>query len=226
MTIEEHFDGEFIVEPEFISDQLKQIKAFIFDWDGVFNTGEKNAEGHSTFNEVDSMGTNLLRLNHYLRNKECPFSAVITGENNKISFLFSEREHFHSVYFNAKNKRIAVEHFCRMYSLQPKEICFVFDDVLDFSVAEIVGIRIMVGRKATSLLREFAVSNNLVDYITASNGGAYAIRETTELLMALSEIYDETIEHRMKFTDKYQTYIKERNSIVTKFYGPEDISVK
>jgi len=37
--------GRFISEPELISAKLKTIKAFIFDWDGVFNNGQKSAEG-------------------------------------------------------------------------------------------------------------------------------------------------------------------------------------
>ena len=57
------FEGASGISP----DRLDKIKAFVFDWDGVFNNGAKDSEGASPFNEVDAMGTNLLRFNHHLR---------------------------------------------------------------------------------------------------------------------------------------------------------------
>ena len=36
--------------------QLHGIRALVFDWDGVFNDGWKDAQGGSPFSEVDSMG--------------------------------------------------------------------------------------------------------------------------------------------------------------------------
>ena len=62
--------AEFVISAEEIAQKFSQIKAFVFDWDGVFNTGEKNGGGSSSFNEIDSMGTNLLRFSYYLKNKQ------------------------------------------------------------------------------------------------------------------------------------------------------------
>ncbi len=38
--------------------RLARTKAVLFDWDGVFNDGFKDAEGGSSFSEVGSMGVN------------------------------------------------------------------------------------------------------------------------------------------------------------------------
>src|SRR4051812_30130410 len=94
--IKQYFRGRFVTDFAVIEQRLQYIKAFIFDWDGVFNNGHKNADGNSSFSETDSMGMNLLRFNHYIRKKDQPITAVITGESNKTAFFFTKREHFHS----------------------------------------------------------------------------------------------------------------------------------
>ena len=60
-------------------ERLAKIKAYIFDWDGVFNNGVKTGQSGSPFNEIDAMGTNMLRLGHWLKNNSLPVMAVITG---------------------------------------------------------------------------------------------------------------------------------------------------
>jgi 3-deoxy-D-manno-octulosonate 8-phosphate phosphatase (KDO 8-P phosphatase) len=42
--------------------RLAGVRAFLFDWDGVFNTGLKSDGSPSGFSEADSMGTNLIRF--------------------------------------------------------------------------------------------------------------------------------------------------------------------
>ena len=44
--------GKFVKNAEEFAAKIPQIKAFVFDWDGVFNSGEKSAEGSSLFSEV------------------------------------------------------------------------------------------------------------------------------------------------------------------------------
>ncbi|MBI1344538.1 MAG: phosphatase [Terrimonas sp.] len=224
---ENQFKGRFIASSGGIAEKLKNIKAFVFDWDGVFNEGRKDASGSSPFSEVDAMGTNLLRFNHYLRNQQNPFCAIISGERNESSFAFAEREHFHAVYFGVKHKINAIEHICSNAQLLPEDIAFIFDDVLDFSAAKAVGLRIMIGRQQTLLLSEYAHKNNLADYITAYSGGSHGLRETTELLMAVSGFYNETIDFRMQNSLEYKNYLQARNQPVPEFFQSDELrSVK
>src|ERR1700741_965630 len=87
-------------------DRLATIKAYIFDWDGVFNDGVKTAQGGSPFSAGDAVGTNMLRLGHWLRHKSLPAVAVITGEENPAAQYLSQRDHFHAVYFKSTNKLV------------------------------------------------------------------------------------------------------------------------
>jgi 3-deoxy-D-manno-octulosonate 8-phosphate phosphatase (KDO 8-P phosphatase) len=212
------FKGSFIASPETIAERLHQVKAFVFDWDGVFNGGWKDAEGTSPFNEVDAMGTNLLRFNHHLRNQAQPITAIITGENNKAAISFARREHFHAVYCGVKYKAEAIRHLHDAFGISEGEVAFVFDDVLDFSVAKDCGLRIMVHRDCNPLLIGYARDHNYIDYLTAADGAHYALRETVELLTGLSGSYEETIRERADFTPRYREYLHDRNQTVPQFY--------
>lgn len=214
-----HFKGSFVSSPEVIAEKLHRIKAFVFDWDGVFNGGWKNAQGESPYNEVDSMGTNLLRFNHHLRNAVQPVTAIITGENNQAAISFARREHFHAVYCGVKYKAVAVQHLHEAFGILEGEVAFFFDDVLDFSIAKDCGLRIMVGRDCNPLMTQHALRQGYVDYLTAADGAHYALREAVDLLTGLSGSYEDTIEERAAFSERYQEYFFERNSIQPEFFS-------
>lgn len=219
---EDYFYGDFVTNSITLKQKLRQVKAFIFDWDGVFNNGHKNIDGHSSFSEIDSMGINMMRFSHFLLNKQVPITAIISGENNQLAASFARRESFHSNYFKVSHKEEALFHLCDQYKISPPDVLYVFDDVLDLSVAKLAGVRFMVGRPANPLLTEFAKQNRLVDYITKQDGNNHAIREVSEIAMSLSNNFNLAIEHRMKFSDVYQAYISQRNTPETQFFTSKD----
>ena len=223
--IAEQFKGKFIVTPEELRERFLKIKAFVFDWDGVFNNGEKNENATSLFNEVDAMGTNLLRFNYFQRTGRLPITAIISGENNSAAFMLARREHFEGIYYGIKYKAIALQHLCMTHNLKPEEVAFVFDDVLDLSMAEKCGLRMMVNRACNPLLVDLAIEHNMVDYVTAADGNAHAVRESAELLLGISGRYKETILARMNFTDEYLLYLQTRNYLQTVCYTAQASSI-
>jgi len=216
------FAGDFLAEPMVLQEKLLKVKAYVFDWDGVFNNGTKDASGSSPFNEVDSMGVNMLRFNHYLRKGTNPVTAVITGEHNNAAFTLARREHFHCVYYGIRSKREALVHLCQAYSIEPHDVAYFFDDILDLSIAEICGLRMMVGRAGSPLLRALVHKNKLADYITAADGGNNALRESAELLIGLSGQYDDTILQRVHNSALYREYLQDRNIPMPSFYTSFD----
>jgi 3-deoxy-D-manno-octulosonate 8-phosphate phosphatase (KDO 8-P phosphatase) len=216
------FKGKFFIEPEELRDRLLQVQAYVFDWDGVFNGGIKDESGSSSFSEVDAMGTNLLRFNHYLRHNQSPPVAIISGEKNPAAFSLARREHFDSVYYQAKHKVDALNHFCTRHELRPDQLAFVFDDLLDFSAAAEAGLRILVGRECNPLLVQYAVREGLADYLTAADGSRHAIRETVELLTGISGQYEETLAGRQRYSEEYKKYLGIRNQLATRFFAVQD----
>lgn len=217
--------GQFILPPEFISAKLQNVKAFVFDWDGVFNDGTKDQNGTSSFSEVDSMGTNLLRFSSYLTHGEMPIAVVISGERNSAAFSLTKRECFDACYYKAINKISALDHFCGQFNLKPEEIAFVFDDVLDLSVAEKIGVRILIQRKANPLFNQFVIQHKLADYVTGAESGKFAVREACELMMGLKGLYDKVIAERMIFDGLYLQYLTQRKEIITRYFTSESQTI-
>ena len=218
-------EGHFLASAEEMRSKLDHIKAFVFDWDGVFNNGEKNISGGSSYNEIDCMGINMLRFSHWLLKKKLPETIIISGEKNQSSFHIASREHFDCCYFKVANKTEALRHLYEHKRINAHEVAFVFDDILDLSIAKECGLRFLVNRPGPSLFRNYVKSSLLADYITFNVSGQYAIREVTELVMGLRGNFSSAIENRMNFSPIYKEYLKERNEVKTLFYTSENGSV-
>ena len=116
-------------------------------------------------------------------------------------------------------------HLCQQHKISPADVLFVFDDVLDFSVAKLAGVRFMIGRSANPLLLEFAAENRLVDYITQHNGNDNGVREVSEIIMSMANNFDVAIEIRMKYAEAYKDYIALRNKTETQFFTTKDSGI-
>lgn len=205
-----------------MKERLKLVKAFIFDWDGVFNSGAKDEKGSSNFNEVDSMGINLLRFSYRHSTGTMPKTAIISGERNSAAFHLSAREHYDACYFKIADKLKALDHFCQMHHLEYQEVAFVFDDVLDLPIARVCGVRMLINRSGPSLFREYILRHKLADYLTHAEPGHYGLREVCELIMGINHTFDKTLEGRISFSPEYAAYLSERNLISTAFYTLQD----
>ncbi len=223
--MENLFKGRFLTPAANIQAKLEKIKVYIFDWDGVFNNGQKDERNTSLFNEIDAMGINMLRFNHFKRKDEMPIFGIITGERNSASHSLANREHMDLVYYKIKHKSIALEHLCKGHKVTPDEILFVFDDILDLDVAAKVGLRMMVSRPANPLLLKYAEERKLMDYLTACDSNNHAVREVIEMLIGLTGRYNETLDDRIAYNDTYRKFITLRNMLPTEYYTVEGDSI-
>ena len=221
-----HTLGKLLIDSGEFSSRLSGIKAFLFDWDGVFNNGEKNIDGHSVYSETDSMGINMMRFHYHLQKSVMPVCAVISGEHNRLSYQWAQREHLHAVYAGIKHKEVALEDICKKYHLKQEEVLFVYDDVLDLSLAAKAGIRCLVHHAGNPAFESFCVRNQLADYITRQEGGQHAVREISEVVMQHSGDYDLTIKHRMEYSKEYLLYLEQRNAIETPFLTYKDGNIQ
>ena len=210
--------GRFICAPHELKQKLDGIRAIVLDWDGVFNDGYKSSTGGSPFTEVDSMGLNLLRFSFFLRRDEVPLTVLISGETNDPAFFYGDRENFHYCYYKVAHKLQALTHLCAAENIDPSQVAYFFDDVLDIPVAERCGLRIMVNQRANPLFIEYALRHRLADYVTAARGGRFAVRESCELLIGLSGDYDTVLEARVRNAESYQRYITARKKITPRYF--------
>jgi 3-deoxy-D-manno-octulosonate 8-phosphate phosphatase (KDO 8-P phosphatase) len=221
-----HLGGQFITPYEQLQGKTKKLKAIIFDWDGVFNNGSKMNDLGSLFAEPDAMGMNMFKLDYWLRNKQLPFTFIITGENNQLALKLAQREHMHAVFLSFKNKTLALNSICKTYQLQKDEIAFVYDDILDIEVAKQVGVSILINRSGSPLTSQYLICREICDYVTGNTGGNFAVREACELLIGMNGDMEKTIDARIAFTGNYETYLEERNTIATQLNIFKDIKIQ
>lgn len=203
----------FVTPADELAAKLTKIRAVVFDWDGVFNRGEKGTGSSSGFSEADSMGINMLRFGLWLRDRELPLAAIVTGEVNPSSELFAARERFHCLFQGVRDKRNAIAAICDDHALSGSEIACVFDDINDLSMAERCGVRILVRRPASVLLRDRLVQSRACDYVTASSCGDYAVRESAEMLLGLLGLFDDVVDARRANDERYRAYFSARQTI-------------
>lgn len=212
--------GKFLTPPGKLQEKLLNVKAILFDWDGVFNSGEKGGLP-SSFNEVDSMGINMLRFGYYMILGHIPYTAIVTGETNQAGFKWARRECFNDVFYQVKNKVELLPVMKKNHGIEPDEVLFVFDDILDLSLAKEAGVRFLVNRKANPLFNAYCVKNNLCDYLTYSSGNENAIREVTEVALDGIGKFEITIEERMLYDGIYSDFLAGKMSVTTQFLKSE-----
>lgn len=193
----------------------------LFDWDGVFNSGEKGGFP-SSFSEVDSMGINMLRFGIFLMNGQIPFTAIVTGETNQAAFRWAKRERFDNVFFQVKNKVELLPILKEERNINADEVLFVFDDILDLSLARQVGVRFLVNRKSNPLFNAYCIKHGICDYLTYSSGNEHAIREISELALDVIGKFDETMEERIQFNGIYKKFLDEKMSKETVYLKSEN----
>ncbi|MEM6629474.1 MAG: phosphatase [Bacteroidota bacterium] len=210
--------GIFSIPVDNFVEKLSQIKAFLFDWDGVFNTGQKSPQFPSTFLEADSMGLNMLRFGYWLSHQHTQaYCGIITGANNEGARKFAQREHLHEVFFSFSQKQYALRAFCKTHDLASSQVCYVFDDVNDIGIAGEVGLRIQIPRPGSLLFDNYIADNEYCDYRCRQTGGNFAVRESCELLLGMFGTFEEAITLRSSTHATYQLYWKDRQSIQTQF---------
>lgn len=213
--------GEFLISYADFVAKASNIKAIAFDWDGVYNSGVKGNDVYSNFSEVDSMGLNILRFGYQLYTGKILCAGIISGMNNLSTEIFIKREHLDFKCLGFKDKNEGFQHVIKEYNILPSEVAFVYDDILDLTLAKQCGLRFQVRRNATPMFTNYIKDHQLADYVTASTGECFAVREVCELLLASIGMYDDAVENRINFSDTYAKYIAERNTIETKAFLPE-----
>jgi 3-deoxy-D-manno-octulosonate 8-phosphate phosphatase (KDO 8-P phosphatase) len=209
--------GTFVTPIGTLVERSRGIRGFVSDWDGVFNQGAKGAGSESTYSEPDSMGTNLLRYALWRAHGTLPVAALITGEANPSARNFALREHFHAIYYGARNKTAAIEALCRTNAVSPEQLVCIFDDVNDLGMAFGCGIRVFVQRSASPLLREYVVRQRLCDYVTAHPPERHAVREVCELLLGLLGAFETVVASRVAWDREYAKYFAARQAHATEF---------
>lgn len=207
--------GHFLTSAFDLREKMENMKAIVFDWDGVFNDGRKDITGSSNYSVIDTAGVDLLRLGYFLANKAMLKIAVMSDTDNLLCLQLAKKEHYDNVYLNVEDKEEALRHFCNKHDIDVDEIIFVYDDVSDLKVTEHVGIRLAVGRLSSPLFVEYLERHHLADYISTCQGNEHAVRELSELLLALIDQHFNVIDHKDQHRESRLDYLNRKALIET-----------
>ena len=195
--------------------RMARCRAVLLDWDGVIGSGLKGPGAPAAFNEIDAMGLNLLRYALWRRGGSgtIPAVAVVSGQRDPGAQALAERDRMDALYMGFLDKRLALEHLCRTRTLDPVEVLFVFDDVIDLGVAERCGARFLVARPAQPLVEVMARRRGLCDYVVRAPAAGGAVREACEVALALLGMDEEVFAARGWFDVSYQRYLEVRGRL-------------
>ncbi|MDY0279434.1 MAG: HAD-IIIA family hydrolase [Salinivirgaceae bacterium] len=151
-------------------ERLSFIKAFVFDVDGVFTNGQlilmPTGEQVRTMNIRDGYAVQLaIKLGY-------PMAIISGGDDNAVRIRLSKLG-VNDIYLPITDKCAAFTTFTTKYNLNPDNVLFMGDDMPDYEVIQLAGIR-------TCPADADAEIKNLSHYVSSFAGGAGCVRDVIE----------------------------------------------
>lgn len=155
--------------------KLKNIKAFVFDVDGVFTDGSVYLLPGGNMCRVMSVLDGYAVVKALKKNY---LIGVITGGNDdevrhRINYLGIT-----DYYAKSPDKELDFEHFKTKYNLKNDEILMMGDDLPDVQIMKISGIS-ACPKNAVPEVKEIS------DYISPIEGGKGAVRDVIKQVMKI-----------------------------------------
>jgi 3-deoxy-D-manno-octulosonate 8-phosphate phosphatase (KDO 8-P phosphatase) len=154
-------------------ERLKNIKAFVFDVDGVFS---HNVFLHPNGDMLRSMNTKDGFALYYAVNKQSFYTAIITGGYSESVKTRFNAMGITDVYIKSIDKLDDFDDFIYKYNLKPEEVLYMGDDIPDYDVMKIVGVPVCPADAAEEIK---AISV----YISDKNGGDGCVRDVIEQVL-------------------------------------------
>lgn len=151
----------------FFKDDLKKIRAFIFDVDGVLSLQQVSLspEGELVRTSCAKDGYALM-----YSGKKGYVRAVISGGGSP-----GLEERFHKlgiqdIYLKVENKVVALEALMEKYSLTPEEVLYMGDDIPDYNVMTMVGMPVCPADACEEI-------KGISRYVSDKKGGMGCVRD-------------------------------------------------
>ena len=101
---------------------------------------------------------------------------LMSGKKSKINHRRAKELQVNKIYLNVHDKLKLFEKIVKQFKLQPEEVCYIGDDLIDLPVMTRVGVAVAV-QNAVEEVKQAA------HYVTQKNGGRGAVREAADLLL-------------------------------------------
>ena len=157
----------------FFKERLKNIKAFIFDVDGVLSLEvsplDETGDPVRTANIKDGFAIRYALKSGFQM-------AIITGANTQRVKLRYQKLGVEHVYINSFNKTECLDEILFKTGLQKDEILYMGDDLIDFSIMKEIGV-------PTCPIDAVPEIKAISLYISDKKGGEGCVRDVIEQVM-------------------------------------------
>lgn len=153
--------------------KLKNIKAFVFDVDGVFTDGSIYLMPDKNMSRVMSVLDGYAVVQALKQNYKI---GIITGGNDPMVQNRMEYLGVKDYYAKSSNKITDYENFKSKYNLEDSEILMMGDDIPDISIMKLTAISACPPNAVAEVK---AIAN----YISPVYGGKGAVRDIIEQVM-------------------------------------------
>jgi 3-deoxy-D-manno-octulosonate 8-phosphate phosphatase (KDO 8-P phosphatase) len=164
-----------------IVEKAKRVKLLITDIDGVMTDGRIvysiYGDELKFFDVTDGFGISLLK-------RVGIKTIIITAKKSKIVKMRGRDLKVARVYAGFIDKRIPFNDLLKRFNMQPEEVCFIGDDLIDLPVLKRVGFAISVPNAIEEV-------KAVAHYITSKSGGRGAVREICDLILKSQDKWDE-----------------------------------
>lgn len=157
--------------------KLPQIKAFIFDVDGVLTNGSvtlmPDGDQVRIMNIKDGYALQLAIKKGYK-------VAIISGGHSEMVRKRLNGLGITDVYLGSHTKMIQYEEFLMQYDLRAEQVLYMGDDIPDYEVMRQVGVPTCPKDSAPEI-------KNICIYISDKNGGKGAVRDVIEQVLKVQD---------------------------------------
>jgi len=164
-------------------EKAKKIKLLLLDVDGVLTDGRiiYDSSGRDTkfFDVHDGLGVYALK-------RAGIKTILITAKGSRAIKPRARDMQVEAVFENVSPKTAALDKILRKYKVNPEELCFVGDDLVDLCLMKRVGLPIAVFNAAPEI-------KQAASYVTLRLGGRGAVREVAELILKAQGKWDKIV---------------------------------
>lgn len=154
----------------FFKEELKKVKAFVFDVDGVLSkdTSPLNEDGDPvrTANVKDGFAIRNAILFGY------PVAVITGGYIERVPKRY-ERLGVKHFYNNARDKVVCLDDFLNKTGINAENVLFMGDDLVDYAVMKKVGIPVCPQDAVQDI-------KSISKYVSQKNGGEGCVRDIIE----------------------------------------------
>jgi 3-deoxy-D-manno-octulosonate 8-phosphate phosphatase (KDO 8-P phosphatase) len=153
--------------------RIRRVKLVLIDNDAVLTDGRIVYGDHGDelkfFDVQDGHGLTMLRRAGYKL-------AMVSGRKSPINKKRGKELQFHHVYQKALDKLKVFEQALKKFRVQPEEVCYIGDDLIDMPAMRRSGFSVAVANAVDEV-------KAIAHYVTEKSGGRGAVREVTDLLL-------------------------------------------